>query len=355
MKIGIIGGSNSAWKKGYVHYLRENSKVIISNYAIGGVNNVYGLVQLVKHSICEKNDLLIYEYMVNDINRHHLFKNDVERTKKSLVEIINICAKTNTKLMLIYLYPKNMILSGEIETCPMCMLYKKFASEYELTVLDVSKLLQDAFGKEWLNYYEDNLHPNEAGRKALANSVLNILKDTTIPNFIENEIGFEKPKIIQIKDYLPSKNYKNSLVNTNYVEIFNELKIEFKQKSTLILIEYADSGNSGFIEIGNNNKKVYKSAIIRDRNPNSEKFEKLYGKTIVSNLSLNQHCIEDENILTIKNIPYSMVNPKFYDTDKEKWEWKENQLLHSMRGKTQFNLISLFLSNDAEISNITVT
>ena len=103
MSIANIGGSNSVLKHSYTNKLKQND-YNIKNYGIGATNSIYGLIQLIKHDIINKYDLIIYEYFVNDNNHYSEHDmNNVDRVRKTLIEITNMCISSKTKLLFIYI------------------------------------------------------------------------------------------------------------------------------------------------------------------------------------------------------------------------------------------------------------
>ena len=75
--------------------------------------------------ILNNYDLIIYEYFVNDNNYYLRNINNVDRVKKTLIEITNMCIQSNTKLLFIFIYRKNDKIEGKYNNSEMFSLYKE--------------------------------------------------------------------------------------------------------------------------------------------------------------------------------------------------------------------------------------
>ena len=106
MKIANIGGSNSVLKHSYTNKLKQNN-YNFKNYGVGATNSIYGIIQLIKNDLINKYDLIIYEYFINDNNHFFQNINNIDRVEKTLKEITNMCIRSNTKLLFIYIYNKD--------------------------------------------------------------------------------------------------------------------------------------------------------------------------------------------------------------------------------------------------------
>jgi hypothetical protein len=142
--IAIVGGSNSVLQESYVNILTNTNtntntnevgpnkvdpnkvgpnKFIIDNKAIGATSSIYGLLQIQKYDLIKKNDLLIYEYFVNDNNHFFQGINSPERVKKTLTYIIQQCQLYQTHLLIIMIYNKLDYTKHMYSTSPMFNMY----------------------------------------------------------------------------------------------------------------------------------------------------------------------------------------------------------------------------------------
>ncbi len=342
MRIANIGGSNSIIKISYTHKLKQKN-IDIDNYAIGASNSIIGLIQIIKNNIVNKYDLLIYEYFINDNNHFFQNINNVDRVHKTLIEITNLCATTNTKLLFIYIYNKKHYIQGKYKTSQMCSLYKDFSNQNNISTIDVYDLLYSKYNNNWVNYYKkDNTHLSKEGMNILCDEIISKIKKTNVPKFIGNNIGFNKLQLIQIDKHLDTINFSNSMINVNYFTISNEIKIKFNTNTTIIAFEYICDTESGYIEINNSKNIIQKNTL------KAEKFVTINKKSMVSIITFNKKILEDDDFVVIKNISYKKVNKSlYYDKERLTLE-KENN------NPTNFKLVSILVTNNAKITNISI-
>tara|TARA_B100001063_G_C16686348_1_gene514557 strand:+ start:48 stop:1070 length:1023 start_codon:yes stop_codon:yes gene_type:complete len=340
MKIAIIGGSNSVLNHSYTNKLKQND-YNIKNYGIGATNSIYGIIQLIKNDIINQYDLIIYEYFVNDNNHFFQNVNNVDRVEKTLIEITNMCINSNTKLLFIYIYNKDDKISNRYSNSPMYLLYKNFSKNYNITTIDTFELLYSKFQEKWEKYYHDQTHLSDEGMNVLYYEIKDKLKITTVPKVISdnNYNGFKLLKLISISKYYNTINYTNSLINVDYLEILDEIKIKFNKKTTILAIEYLCDIDSGYIQLSNSKNAVQKN-LLKD-----ETFVRAKNKKMASLITMNKKLLEDDDYLVIKNIKYIEVDNNIYDREKITHEDKSNKT-------TSLKIISILVSDNASIINI---
>lgn len=340
MNIANIGGSNSVLKHSYTNKLKQND-YNIKNYGRGATNSIYGLIQLIKNDIINQFDLIIYEYFVNDNNHFFKYINNIDRVEKTLIEIINMCIRSNTKLLFIYIYNKNDKINNKYLNSPMYSLYKNFSKKYNITTIDMFELLHSKFEEKWVNYYQDETHLSNEGMNFLYTEIKDKLKITTVPRVISdnNYNGFNLLKLIPISKYFNTVNYTNSLINIDYFEILDEIKIKFNKKTTILALEYLCDIDSGYIQLSNNKNTIQKNLL---KNENFVLKEK---KKMASLITMNKKVLEDDNYLVIKNIKYIEIDNNIYDKERITYENKTNKT-------TSLKIISILVTNNANIINI---
>lgn len=341
MNIANIGGSNSVLTHSYTNKLLQNNYNLM-NYGIGSTNSIYALIQIIKYNIVNKYDLIIYEYFVNDNNHFFQDINNIDRVEKTLKEITNMCARSNTKLLFIYIYNKNDKINNKYLNSPMYSLYKNFSKKYNITTIDMFELLHSKFEEKWVNYYQDQTHLSDEGMNVLYTEIKDKLKITTVPRVISdnNYKGFNLLNLIPISKYLNTVNYTNSLINIDYFEILDELKIEFNKKTSILAIEYICDVDSGYIQLSNNKNKVQKNLL------KNEDFVLKKNKMMASLVTLNQKLLEEDKYLVIKNIKYTEIDENIYDKERVTFE---NKIIKASTCK----IISILVTNNASIINIT--
>lgn len=340
MSIANIGGSNSVLKHSYTNKLKQND-YNIKNYGIGATNSIYGLIQLIKNDIINQFDLIIYEYFVNDNNHFFQNINNIDRVEKTLIEIINMCIRSNTKLLFIYIYNKNDKINNKYLNSPMYSLYKNFSKKYNITTIDMFELLHSKFEEKWVNYYQDHSHLSDEGMNVLYTEIKDKLKITTVPRVISdnNYNGFNLLKLIPISKYYNTVNYTNSLINIDYFEILDEIKIKFNKKTTILAMEYLCDIDSGYIQLSNSKNTIQKNLL------KNENFVLKKKKKMASLITMNKKVLEDDNYLVIKNIKYIEIDNNIYDKERITYENKTNKT-------TSLKIISILVTNNANIINI---
>ena len=339
MRIAIIGGSNSVLKHSYTNKLKQYN-YNIKNYGIGATNSIYGLIQLIKNDIINKYDLIIYEYFINDNNHFFQNINNIDRVEKTLIEITNMCVRSNTKLLFIYIYNYSHKINNNYSNSQMYSLYKNFSKKYKITTIDVYELLHSKYEEKWVNYYQDVNHLSNKGMDILYKEIIEKL-EITVPIIISdnNYNGFHLLKLIPIRKYLNTVNYTNSLINIDYFEILDEIKINFNKKTTILAIEYICDIDYGYIQLSNSKNTVQKNLL------KNENFVFKKKKKMASLITMNQKLLEDGNYLVIKNIKYTEIDKNIYDKEKKTYENKSNK-------STSFKIISILVTNNANIINI---
>ena len=223
----------------------------------------------------------------------------------------------------------------------MYSLYKKFSKKYNITTIDVYELLYSKYNENWVEYYQDQTHLSDKGMDVLYTEIIEKLKITTVPRIISgnNYDGFNLLKIIPISKYFNTVNHSNSLINVNYLLILDKIKIKFNKKTSILAIEYLCDIDSGYIQLSNSKNKIQKNLL------KNENFVLKKKKKIASLITMNQKLLEDDNYLVIKNIKYIEIDKNIYDKERTTYENKTNKT-------TSFKIISILVTNNANIINI---
>ena len=150
---------------------------------------------------------------------------------------------------------------------------------------------------------------------------------------------FNLLKIIQINKYLDTVNYTNSLINVEYSEILDKIKIKFNKKTTILGIEYICDIDSGYIQLSNSKNTIQKNLL------QNESFVLNKKKKMVSLITMNNKLLEDDNYFIIKNIKFLEIDKNIYDNER-------NTYLDKTDRTTNFKIISILVTNNADIINI---
>ncbi|MEM8720538.1 MAG: SGNH/GDSL hydrolase family protein [Cyanobacteria bacterium P01_G01_bin.39] len=207
LRVSIVGGSNSVMRRGYAKYLDENLSKITSQstslkyYSLGGVINVFSLIQQYRHNIALNSDLVFFEYGINDRHAIEIDKYSLELAGKSLEGFIRSCHRVNPNCMIVIL-----IFGVNLDTfyhnhCALSELYEAIAARYCLPVINVTKLLGETKGVDFIKslYSEtDEAHYSRPyGVKVISQT---IVKQLTKIGIIDNFKSGEKilfPSIIK--------------------------------------------------------------------------------------------------------------------------------------------------------------
>ena len=343
MRIVNIGGSNSIRKQSYTYKLIKTNHNLL-NYGIGATGSIYGLIQLIKNKAIGNCDTIIYDYFINDNNNFDQGVSEVNKVKQTLIELVNLCIENNIKLLFIYIYNKSHKINGLYDKSPMYSLYKDFYKKYNITTIDVYDLLYSKYKDEWSEYYLDASHLSDEGMDILHDEIVDKLKVVTVPKIIKGNDynGFNGLNLIKIDNHLKTENFSNSLVDLNYFEIKNELKIEFNKKTSILAIEYLCDIDSGLIEMSNNVNKIQKNTL------RNQDFILKEGKKLSSIITTNRKPLKEDDCLSIKNISFKNLNKGIFDSEKPGHSEPRKR-----EESTFLKIISILVTDNADIESIT--
>jgi len=148
LTISIVGGSNSVIRKGYAKYLERDLGQVTSKttslkyYSLGGVPNVFGLIQQDRFDIAYNSDIIFYEYCVNDRHIIEVEQYSLELAGKSLEGFIRKCQKSNPNCLLVILIFGVNQGGFYSNRCALSELYESIANYYHLPVVNVTTLFK---------------------------------------------------------------------------------------------------------------------------------------------------------------------------------------------------------------------
>jgi hypothetical protein len=153
LKISIVGGSNSVMREGYSKYLNNylhqatSQETSIKYYSLGGVSNIFGLIQQDRYNIARNSDIIFFEYCVNDRHAIEVDCYSLELAGKSLEGFIRKCQKANPFCLIV------LIIFGVNKedyyqtTCALSELYQSIGEHYRLPVINLTNLLNEQKGQ----------------------------------------------------------------------------------------------------------------------------------------------------------------------------------------------------------------
>ena len=146
----------------YPAVLAELTGLRVINAGVSGETTSQGLTRLAKLLVGETPDLLILLEGGNDFLRNH----DIAKTKTNLAQMIELAQAKSIPIVLIAVPQKSIFLSS-------ATLYSELAETYDVMLLE--EVLTDLLKTRSMK--SDTIHLNDAGYRALAETVYRGLED----------------------------------------------------------------------------------------------------------------------------------------------------------------------------------
>ena len=353
----------------YTRIIPQKFGINIENRGVGATNSIYGLINIIKYDLISRNDILIFEYFINDNNHYFQGINDVNRVQKTLIQIIDMCIKCNTKLLFILIYNRCHLLQNKYEASPMFLKYKSIIDIYNVPYIDMHEKMLEAFGDDWHLHYSGDAHLSEAGHELLSDEIVKLLPrqkkgrkeiSPRLPSLErakdQNYEGFKSINVLSICDFISPQQMKtitNSLVNLQYYTISESVEIEFDDETEILAMEYICDTASGYISVeGINhrppsliNKTIIQKQIIQKNALKKEKFVLEKMKKMASLITFNSKTFQPCHVYRLTIIDSKAVTTELYDKER-----KTLERTNVNRGKTNFKLVSLLVTNGAVIT-----
>lgn len=223
LRVSVVGGSNSVMRRGYTKYLASQLRqatcltTSLQYYALGGVPNIFGLIQEARSSIALNSDLILFEYCVND--RHAIETNhySLELAGKSLEGFIRKCHKSNPYCLIVLVIFGVNKDSYYSQDCALSQLYESIGNRYRLPVVNLTKLLNQQRGENFVKslYSEtDEAHYTiPDGVKVVSQTIVEQLDKIGVINNLKSDKNFPLPT--QVKPV-----YSDNLANLSFFSDF---------------------------------------------------------------------------------------------------------------------------------------
>jgi len=341
MKIANIGGSNSILKHSYTNILNDIERFTFTNKAIGATNSIYSLVQNLKFDLIAQNDLLIFEYFVNDCNFDVQKINNIDRIHKTLIEILKVCQTNKTKVLFVMIYNIEDFQSGAYDTLASYQKYVELIHLYDVPYIDSNELFATHSDDSLDTFYQDSTHLNHRGMSILSEEIVRRVdgEDLHLCRDV-NEVGFNGLSLQKIPPFLTNntKNFSNSLINVDYIEVSEKaLTIEFDRETSILAIEYLCDEYSGYIEIENTQGKIQKNTLKSE----NLIFEK--GKKLASIVTFNAIQFSPSNKYSIKIISRAELSRSLLDRERVTYITKSELV--------NLKIASILFTNNAKLTN----
>ena len=290
IRISIVGGSNSVMRRGYSKYLKRDLGNAISQstsieyYSLGGVPNIYSVIQHERHDIAATSDIIFFEYSAND--RYAMDDNhyDLDLAAKSLEGFIRKAQKSNPRCLIVLILFGTNLPEFYASVCSFIKLYQSIGKEYNLPVIDLTEVLSREKGLDYVqSLYDGKDHAHYTrpeGVKAVSQAIVDELdrlgiikqlkkkkKTFQIParppidsdnfedlkyfdNFESGNYFKEEPKI---------SIYQNTVFREQTFTIERGNSLDFLLKGRLMIISIKSDLNDGFIKIEFGNQTIVTS------------------------------------------------------------------------------------------------
>ena len=247
IKVSIVGGSNSVMRRGYAKYLNNYLSEALSQdtalkyYSLGGVPNLYGVIQQERHDIAAESNIIFFEYCVNDRHAVEVDQYSLDLAGKSLEGFIRKVKKSNPNCEIVVLIFGINLDNYYNNYCYLSEKYESVARHYNLPIIDITKLLSKDKGLDFVkSLYSDKDHAHYTrpeGVKIVSQAIVNELNSKGI--------------IAKLK----SKRKKSSAIDTTpiYTDNFEKLK-------------YFDRFESGNFFSKPPKTSVYQNTVFREKN-----------------------------------------------------------------------------------------
>ena len=291
LNISIVGGSNSVMRRGYAKYLDSYleeavaQKTSLKYYALGGVPNIYGAIQQERHDLAAQSDLIFFEYCVNDRHAIEEDQYSLELTGKALEGFIRKVKTSNPNCHIIILIFGINLENYYNNPCHLSDLYEEIAEQYNLPVINVTKLLSKDKGLEYVkSLYNDKDHAHYTrpeGVQIVSQAIVDRLDELGIIKTIKSKQKQhfipERPPIyndnFETLKYFDSfdrdnffdrspkiSTYQNTVFKEKNFTIYQGNSLNFLLKGSLMAIFIKSDLNDGFLKIEFGDEEIVTSS-----------------------------------------------------------------------------------------------
>lgn len=386
LKISIVGGSNSVIRKGYTKYLERDLGEIteqatsLQYYALGGVPNIFGLIQQDRFDIALRSDIIFYEYCVNDRHIIELEQYSLELAGKSLEGFIRKCQKSNPNcLIVILIFGVNQDNYYQ-NPCALSELYESIADYYSLPVVNITTLLREKSGLSFIKSLygdkDDAHYTRPYGVQIVSQLIIEQLQQQGIINSLKFRLNqyssvnrslqpiyednfvnlafFENFDRVNVFASEPKVSvFQNTVFREKNFTLYQDNALKFLLKGRLAAIFIKSDPNDGFVKINFNSQQIvtssYSAWISKLRPQNITmitlpllRFAPSQGFSPVS-ISLCQEYPDNFELDYFKDEP-AKINP-------QKWKLSVIGIAYIGEIRSSFNLSSIKQDNKLDCLN----
>lgn len=296
LKISIVGGSNSVMRRGYAKFLdsylgkKTSQPTALRYYSLGGVPNIYGTIQHDRYDIASNSNIIFFEYCVNDRYAIEIDQYSLELAGKSLEGFIRKAKKSNPSCLIVILVFGINLESFYNNHCYLSELYEYIGKQYNLPVINLTKLLSEDRGLDYLkSLYHDKDHAHYTrpeGVKVVSQVIVDQLDKLGIINRLKSidklqnkqqSATIDTPAIYsdnfedlaffdRFKDgnFFSNKPkisvYRNTVFREKNFTIYQGNSLNFLLRGRLMAIFIKSDLNDGFITIEFNTQRIITSS-----------------------------------------------------------------------------------------------
>jgi hypothetical protein len=291
LNISIVGGSNSVMRRGYAKFLNVylaqslSKATCLRYYSLGGVPNLFGVIQQERYDIAAKSEIIFFEYCVNDRHAIEVEQYSLELAGKSLEGFIRKVKNSNPNCLIVILIFGINLENYYNNHCHLSELYEFVSQHYNLPVIDLTKLLSKDKGLDFVkSLYNDQDHAHYSrpeGVQIVSQAIVEELKQKGIiekltsrqkqltaidippiyPDNLENLKYFDR---FESGNFFLDKPQKSVYQNTVYREknftMYQGNSLNLLLKGRLIAIFIKSDLNDGLIKITFNQQTIVTSS-----------------------------------------------------------------------------------------------
>lgn len=291
LKVSIVGGSNSVIRKGYSKYLNSylsealGQDTALKYYSLGGVPNIYAVMQQERNDIAAQSDVIFFEYCVNDRHAIEVDQYSLELAGKSLEGFIKKVKKSNPNCLIILLIFGINLASYYNNHCYLSELYESVAKQYNLPAINITKLLSKDGGLDFVkSLYNEKDHAHYTrpeGVQIVSQAIIKELNSQgviqklkakqkssfmldTAPIYADNFENLKYFDRFEEGDFfsIPPKIsvYQNTVFREKNFTIYQGNSLNFLLKGRFLAIYIKSDLSDGLIKIEFNNQKIVTSS-----------------------------------------------------------------------------------------------
>lgn len=281
LRISVVGGSNSVMREGYTKYLNNYlrqvtcRKTSIQYYSLGGVPNIFGAIQEARYNIALNSEIIFFEYCINDRHAIELDAYSLELAGKSLEGFIKKCQKANPFCLIILLIFDVNQERRYRQSCDLVQLYESIGRHYYLPVVNISNLLSEQKGKDFIqslySHKDETHYTRPYGVQIVAKTIVEQLDKIGVVNSLKSDKNYPRNRGIKpiyldnfedlafwenfeagnFFNYQPKISvYQNTVYREKNFTLLSGNSLKFFLKGKLVALYIKSDLNDGLIEIG---------------------------------------------------------------------------------------------------------